>query len=147
MIQSAVPMHSGYRRNTTVSHSVDNKKNPSRMTKTSPFVRVTWSTIEVEGERLKTDLVDVSIATVIEALKLAQSHEKDELLIANIAPGATVGTSDVTDRQAQVEHIVKEAAARIGIDAPIMRLSLRGAEYDLRCYVGALKPSDYEYSA
>lgn len=146
MIQTAVAMQAGYRRNSSATLTVNNTTHKSRMSKTPPSVKVTWSTIEVEGERLSSDLSDVSIAIVVEALKMAASHEKDEVIIANIAPGVAVGTPDVADCQARVEGIVTEAAARIGADAPVMRLSLRGKEYDLRCYVGALKPSDYEFN-
>lgn len=107
------------------------------------MLKVTWSSVEMDGEQLAQERFDLSVSTVIEALKTARSNDRDELLISDFAPDALVGSAEVSELQEIIEHIVNEACSRTGRDAPEMRLSLRGNKYDLRCYLGRMKPTDF----
>ena len=107
------------------------------------MLKVTWSSVELDGGQLANERFDLSVSTVVEALKTARSNDRDELLINDIAPDMLVGSADITEIQEIIEQIVREACARIGREAPEMRLSLRGSAYDIRCYLGRRKPTDY----
>ncbi len=108
-------------------------------------LKVTWSAIELDGSRLAADAYDVATSLMVEAFKLAKSNDRDELLIANFAPDVEVGSPQVAELQGKIEELVAEACARIGDDAPEMRLSLHGDEYDLRCYLGRSRPTDFRF--
>jgi hypothetical protein len=109
------------------------------------FLKVTWSSVELDGDNLSQDTFDVAVSTAVEALKLARSNDREELLVNDIAPGLDVGSVDIPEIQQRLENIIAEACARIGQDRPEMRLSLRGNCYDLRCYLGRTKPTDYRF--
>ena len=111
------------------------------------LVKVTWSSVELAGAELADEPFDFAVSQVVEALRLAKSNDKEELIIANIAPFAMVGSAEVSEVQASLEKVVTEAFDRLGDERPEIRLSLRGSEYDLRCYLGRIKPTDYVFDA
>lgn len=121
------------------------KANRGAGTRVRSTICLTWSAVELAGNDLADGDFDVSVRLVIEALKSAQSNGKSELLISNIAPDVEVGSAEVTELQLRIEALVVEAVTRLGLDQPEIRLSLRGDEYDLRCYLGRHKPSDYRF--
>jgi len=106
-------------------------------------ILVSWSCVELQGPDLTDCDYDIAVSLVVEAFKAAKAHDKDELLISNIAPDAPVGSPEVTEFQIGVEELVTEAVARLGRELPEMRLSLGAAKYDLRCYLGRNKPTDH----
>jgi len=109
------------------------------------FLKVTWSSVEMDGATLSHDTFDVSVSNAVEALKMARSNDREEMLISDIASGYEVGSPDIPAIQERLERVITEACARIGQDRPEMRLSLRGQSYDLRCYLGRTKPTDYQF--
>ena len=146
MLQADLAMYSPA--GTAPSAAMSVRSEQKRRTKPAnrPF-RLTWSSVEFDGSSIGAEMYDLAVRSIAEAMKAALSNDKDELLITNMAPGAEVGSAAVADFQDHVEALVEEAAARIGHDAPEMRLSLRGDQYDLRCYMGRTKPTDYVFDA
>ncbi len=121
------------------------ERNTSKMRKAA--FRVTWSSIDMDGETLLDGDFDLSVSMVVEALRAAEANHKDELLVSNLAADLSVGSPLVSEVQATVETLIREACDRIGRDVPEMRLALRNNEYDLRCYVGRYMPTDFDPEA
>lgn len=143
MLQAAVATRGDTATSFGVSYSYGNVSRRSAIP-SGPAFHLTWSSVEFEGARLADDEFDAAVRQVQEAIKAGDANDKEELLIANFAPGVPVGSPVVTDLQLQIEEYLREAATRLGRDVPEMRLSLRGEEYDLRCYLGRSRPTDFQ---
>ena len=107
--------------------------------------KITWSAVEVHAASLLQDDFEMSVASMIQAIDLARAHKREEFLVLNIAPGAMVGSADVSEAQQALEEVIQTAFSRTGRAAPELRLSLRGHEYDLRLYLGRTKPTDFRF--
>lgn len=110
-------------------------------------LKLTWSAVEVEGASLTNAASEAGIAHAIDALAMARDNSREEVIVTNIASGVAVGTAEVSELHQKCDRIMAKAAARLGQEAPEMRLSLRGGEYDLRCYVGRTRPTDFSFDS
>lgn len=110
-----------------------------------PLIKTTWSAVEVVSDALSKCPHDAVVEAACEAYRTALADAKEELLFVNIAPGIPVGDPKVGECQAATERAVSDACKKMSRQPPEMRLSLRGSEYDLRCYIGHYRPSDFNF--
>lgn len=78
-------------------------------------------------------------------IQLCNYTEKDELVIANIAPSFRVGTGDIDEIHSVQNHIVStilNVVASFQQSKPETRLSFRRGEFDIRVYLGKTFPRD-----
>ena len=104
--------------------------------------------VQMDGSNLWREHEEISLHHMIEAVRLAQRNGKSELLIYNITPWFRIGEGDVTqvtEIQNKIVAQLTDACRRIGQDLPETRLSLRNGEFDVRCYLGREKPTDYYF--
>ena len=102
--------------------------------------------VQMDGSNLWREHEELSLHRLIEAVRFAHRNGKSELLICNITPWFRIGEGDVTQVTEIQNRIVSQltnACRRIGQDIPETRLSLRNGEFDIRCYLGREKPSDF----
>ena len=87
MLQAAMAIQGSQNRGFAgvFSHTPSKQKSKSRH---STMVKVTWSSVELEGGQLAHERFDLAVSTVIEALKTARSNDRDELLISDIERSA-----------------------------------------------------------
>lgn len=78
-------------------------------------------------------------------IQLCKYTEKDELVIANIAPSFRVGAGNIDEIHTIQNHIVStllNVVASFQQSKPETRLSLRRGEFDIRVYLGNTFPRD-----
>lgn len=116
---------------------------------TPKSVSVSFSSIEIDGRHLQSDPKEVSVSRLSEAMRLAQLHNKEELMIANFAPGTNSGD----DSAKNVPLVMREIQNMLAIacegdmrGTPESRLDLHRGEYGLRCYLGRTKPTDFIFA-
>ncbi|HHS89516.1 MAG TPA: hypothetical protein ENJ26_04030 [Rhodobacteraceae bacterium] len=110
------------------------------------LLSMNYMAVEMDGRNLLRGPEDVAVAQFCEALRLADLRGKEELLVENIAPWVKVGhtdTSRVPIVQDKIERYIAAACRKIGRDIPVCRLDLRHGVFNIRCYLGRMKPSDF----
>lgn len=113
-----------------------------------PDLRVTHSTICLNGKNICQQPTEVSLAQVIEAIRLAELRGKNELVLLNVTPWVNIMQGKITnvpETQIRIEELMNKACMRLKRDVPEVRLSLRGGEFDVRCYLGREKPTDHVF--
>lgn len=113
-----------------------------------PKFEVTHSSVCMDGSNLWRESFDAALTHVIEAIRLAELRGKSELLMSDVTPWVKIDKgeiSNVPETQERVEELVAKACARLKRDVPEIRLTLRGSEFDIRCYLGREKPSDHVF--
>lgn len=109
-------------------------------------LRVTHSTVSLNGKNLWREPVETALSQIIEAIRLAELRGKSEMMLLNVTPWVNIGDGEITnvlETQTRVEELLAKACARLKRDVPEIRLSLRGGEFDIRCYLGREKPTDH----
>ena len=84
-----------------------------------------------------------------EAIRLAELRGKSELLMSNVTPWVKINKGEifnVPETQEVVEKLLVKVCARLKRDVPEVRLTLRGSEFDIRCYLGREKPCIWLFS-
>lgn len=113
-----------------------------------PAYEVTHSAICMDGSNLWREPTDTALVHVIEAIRLAELRGKSELVMLNITPWIKIRSGEITnvpETQELLEGLLTRACNRLKCDMPEIRLTLRGGEFDLRCYLGREKPSDHVF--
>ena len=116
---------------------------------TPKTISVTFSSVEMDGRHLINDPKEVSVARLAEAMRLAQMHEKEVLMITNFAPGTKTcdqAAAKVPLIMREIQEMLELACADTLRGVPESRLDLHGGEYGLRCYLGRTKPTDFIFA-
>ena len=109
---------------------------------------VTMSSVTMDGSNLWREPVEVAFGQLMEGIRLAELRGKSEMVICNIALDTIAGERDATivvEAQEEIEDIIEDVSKRLGREMPECRLNLRAGEFDIRCYLGREKPSDYVF--
>jgi hypothetical protein len=113
-----------------------------------PTFEVTHSSVRMDGRNLWREPFASALDHVIEAIRVAELRGKSELLMSDVTPWVKIvkgEISNVPETQKHVEELISRACARLKRDIPEIRLTLRGGEFDIRCYLGREKPSDHVF--
>lgn len=113
-----------------------------------PNPRVTHSTVCLNGKNIWRQPLEVSLTQIIEAIRLADLRGKSELMLLDVTPWVNIGQGKITnvpETQIRIEELLSKACMRLKRDVPEVRLSLRGSEFDVRCYLGREKPTDHVF--
>ncbi len=113
---------------------------------TPRLLGMNYSAVEMDGRNLLREQDNVVVAQLCEAMRLADLRGKEELLIENITPWVKVGrtdTSKVPVVQDKIERLIQAACRQIGRASPVCRLDLRHGIFNIRCYLGRTRPSDF----
>ena len=92
--------------------------------------------------------MEVAFGQLMEGIRLAELRGKTEMVICNIALDTIAGERDATivvEAQEEIEDIIEDVSKRLGREMPECRLTLRTGEFDIRCYLGREKPSDFVF--
>lgn len=111
-----------------------------------PVFEVTHSSVIMDGSNLWRETFESALSHVIEAIRLAELRRKTELLMSNVTPWVKIENDEITnvpETLERVEELLAKACTRLKREMPEIRLTLRGAEFDIRCYLGREKPSDH----
>ncbi len=123
-----------------------NLKNVSN--KSAPLIKVSFRTVELDGQNLWREPEDVVVGQLAEAIRLADRRDMTELKINNIAPWIAVGDADscqVPILQKKIQQKLEIACERVKRPMPECRLDLSHGDYGIRCYLGRIKPTDHVY--
>lgn len=113
-----------------------------------PDLRITHSTVCLNGKNICRQPTEVSLTQIVEAIRLAELRGKSELLLVNVTPWINISLGKITsvpETQSRIEELLRKACLRLKRDVPEVRLSLRGGEFDVRCYLGREKPTDFVF--
>lgn len=113
-----------------------------------PGFEVTHASIWMDGSNLWRESTEAAVSQIIEAIRLAELRGKSDLLMSNVTPWVKINKGEifnVPETQERVEKLLVKACARLKREVPEIRLTLRGSEFDIRCYLGREKPSDHVF--
>lgn len=106
---------------------------------------VTVSKVLLSGSEILTLERGDALQAVSEAVRLADIRGRDELTIESFATveGGEIDQQNVNDLQDALEDLVAAACDQMAREFPVTRLTRHATGFDLRCYMGGEKPTDY----
>jgi len=113
-----------------------------------PSFEVTHSSVRMDASNMWRESTYSALSQIIEAIRLAELRGKSEMLMSNVTPWVKINKGEifnVPETLERVEELLVKACARLKRDVPEIRLTLRGSEFDIRCYLGREKPSDHVF--
>ncbi|MEE9388313.1 MAG: hypothetical protein V3U96_06855 [Paracoccaceae bacterium] len=115
----------------------------------SQLIEISFRSVEFNGQNLSRELDDVIVGQLVEAVRLSDLRDKNEMNINNIAPWVEVGHEDscqVPILQKKIQKNLERACAQLKRPVPECRLNLSRGEFSIRCYLGRNKPTDHIYN-
>lgn len=117
-------------------------------TSPSGSIRVTYSTVEIQGAHLCQDPKELALAQLAAAIRQAKAQDKSELMICDITPGIIPGqaaAARVPLVMKKIQSLLETACEKSMAARPECRLDLHHGQFGIRCYLGHTKPTDFTY--